>query len=188
MASKSIDYLRSLVRELAKLPDEIERVEFKCNQDDPERIAKYISGLSNAAALDENPHGYLVWGIDNNTHEIVGTKFQYRKARKGNEELEAWLARMITPRINFRFYEIPMEVDDAGNQKQVVLLEIPCAETEPTKYGSTGYIRVGSNLKPLVEYKVKEAELWKRFDTMPYELRLARTNATDDEVIESLNF
>ena len=71
MANKSITYLRSLVRELASLPDEIERVEFKCNNNDPERIAKYISGLSNAAALEEKPYGYLVWGIDNSSHDIV---------------------------------------------------------------------------------------------------------------------
>ena len=64
MANKTLDYLRSLVRELAGLPTEIERVEFKCNNDDPERIAKYISGLSNAATLEGNPHGYLVWGGD----------------------------------------------------------------------------------------------------------------------------
>ena len=42
---RSTEYLQSLVRELAKLSDEVEWVEFKCNNKDPERIAKYISGL-----------------------------------------------------------------------------------------------------------------------------------------------
>ena len=45
------EYLRSLVRELAKLPDETEWVEFKCNNKQPQMIGEYISALSNVAAL-----------------------------------------------------------------------------------------------------------------------------------------
>lgn len=180
---RSTEYLQSLVRELAKLSDEVEWVEFKCNNKDPERIAKYISGLSNSATLWEKPKAYLVWGIDDTTHKIVGTTFDYRKAKKGNEELEAWLARMINPRINFRFYEVEME-----KETKVVLIEIPCAETEPTKYASTAYIRVGSNLKPLVEYKEKEAELWRLFDSTLYELRIAAANMQEDDVVMTLDY
>lgn len=50
---RSTEYLQSLVRELAKLSDEVEWVEFKCNNKDPERIAKYISGLSNSAERND---------------------------------------------------------------------------------------------------------------------------------------
>ena len=35
MAIRLVEYLRSLVRELAKLPDETEWVEFKCNNKQP---------------------------------------------------------------------------------------------------------------------------------------------------------
>ena len=122
MAIRSIEYLQSLVRELIKLPSETEWIEFKGNNKDPQMIGEYISALSNSAALCERPKAYLLWGVQDDTHEIVGTHFQYRKMKKGNEELEAWLSRMLLPRINFRFYEIKM---DKG---MVVLLEIPCAE------------------------------------------------------------
>lgn len=44
MINKTNEYLQSIVRELSKLPTEIELVEFKCNYEDCERIAKYISG------------------------------------------------------------------------------------------------------------------------------------------------
>lgn len=180
---KSIGYLQSLVRELTKLPTETEWVEFKCNNKDPERIAKYISGLSNAATLCDKPQAYLVWGVENDTHKIVGTTFQYRKAKKGNEELESWLTREINPKINFKFYEVEMEPGI-----NVVLIEIPCARTEPTKFATTGYVRVGTNLKPLVEYKEKEAELWRMFDTTPYELRIAKYNSSEDEVVMLLDY
>ena len=86
MAIRSVEYLQSLVRELAKLPDETEWVEFKCNNKQPQMIGEYISALSNSAALCERPKAYLVWGVDDATHKIVGTEFQYRKMKKGNEE------------------------------------------------------------------------------------------------------
>ncbi len=177
------EYLQSLVRELAKLSDEVEWVEYKCNNKDSERIVKYISGLSNAATLCEKPKAYLVWGIDDTTHAISGTTFEYRKMKKGNEELEAWLVRMTNPKIDFRFYEVKMEQGIS-----VVLLEIPCAENEPTKYGTNAYVRVGSNLKPLVEYKDKEAELWRLFDRTPYELRVAVSDKSEDETVMLLDF
>ncbi|MCD8120608.1 MAG: putative DNA binding domain-containing protein [Lachnospiraceae bacterium] len=183
MSARTEEYLRSIVRELVKLPVENEWVEFKCNNKDTERIAKYISGLSNAAALCERPNAYLVWGVADDTHQIVGTDFEYRKARKGNEELEAWLARMINPKINFHFYDIFME-----NGKKITLLEIPCAEKETVKYGSSAMIRIGSSLKPLVDYPEKERELWKRFDTTAFELRIAERNISEDEVIHLLDF
>lgn len=180
---RTTEYLRSLVRELSKLSEEVEWVEFKCNNKDLERIAKYISGLSNAATLWERPKAYLIWGIDDVAHEIVGTQFEYRKTKKGNEELEAWLARMVNPKINFKFYEVEMEKDT-----KVVLIEIPCAETEPTKFSSNAYIRVGSNLKPLVDYKDKEAELWRLFDATLYELRIAAANLKEDDVVMMLDY
>jgi ATP-dependent DNA helicase RecG len=125
----------------------------------------------------------LIWGINDSTHVIEGTKFEYRKMKKGNEELEAWLARMTNPKMDFRFYEVEM---DEG--VKVVLLEIPCAEVEPTKYGAVAYIRVGTNLKPLVEYKDKEAELWRQFDSMLYELRIAGNNFTEDATVMALDY
>ena len=110
MAIRSMEYHKSLVRELVKLPSETEWVEFKCNNKEPQMIGEYISALSNSAALCERPKAYLVWGVQDDTHKIVGTEFQYRKMKKGNEELEAWLSRMLFPRINFRFFEVSMEV------------------------------------------------------------------------------
>lgn len=61
--------------------------------------------------------------------------------KKGNEELEAWLFRMLSPKINFRFFEILM---DEGS---VMLMEIPCAEKQPVQFSGREYIRIGTNKK-----------------------------------------
>ena len=182
MAIRSVEYLQSLVRELAKLPDETEWVEFKCNNKQPQMIGEYISALSNSAALCERPKAYLVWGVDDATHKIVGTEFQYRKMKKGNEELEAWLSRMLSPRINFRFFEVPMD------EGMVVLMEIPCAEKQPVQFAGGEYIRIGTNKKNLKEYPDKERELWRTFDSTPYELRIAMGNLNEDEMVSLLDY
>ena len=53
MAIRLIEYLKSLVRELIKLPNDTEWVEFKCNNKNPQMIGEYISCLSNSATLCE---------------------------------------------------------------------------------------------------------------------------------------
>lgn len=182
MAIRSVEYLQSLVRELIKFPNETEWIEFKCNNKEPHMIGEYISALSNSAALWNRPKGYLVWGVDDGTHEIVGTEFKYRKMKKGNEELEAWLSRLLSPRINFRFYEVKI------NSVQVVLLEIPSAEKQPVQFAGGEYIRIGTNKKNLREYPDKERELWRSFDIIPYELRYTMYNIEEDELVTLLDY
>ncbi len=182
MTYRSDRYYRSLVQELSKLSDETEWVEFKVGNKDPDRIAKYVSAVSNSATLQSRPCGYLVWGIENDSHQIVGTSFRYRRTRKGNEELEAWLDRMINPKIGFSFHEV-----EVFQGIVCTVLEVPCATTEPTKYGSTAYIRVGSNLKPLSAHHELEARLWRTFETTPSELRTAAASVTTDRVYELLD-
>ena len=187
MSSRSVEFYQGVVRSIASLQTEVEWVEFKVNNKDPERIAKYISGLSNAATLCDRPVAYIVWGIKDDTHKIVGTAFDYRKAKKGNMDLELWLNQIIHPKIDFKFHEVPFTNAD-GKQIHVTLIEIPCAESQPTRFESVSYIRIGSNLKPFAEFKEKEAELWRKFDKVPYEKRIAYQEASAQMVVTLLNF
>lgn len=183
MPSRPNEYYRGLVLELAKMPAETEWVEFKTNNAQPERIARYVSALSNSAALCGRPMGYLVWGVDDSTHEIVGTTFAYRSAKKGGEELEAWLTRMLNPPIGFSFHEV--ELDDGSH---VTVLEVPAARTEPTRFESVAYVRVGSSVKPLVGLRDREARLWRTFETVAPEMRPAATSVGDAGLSELLVF
>ena len=79
----STDYLIDLVLELCKQPHETEWIEFKVNNANPQRIGEYISALANSAALCQKVHAYMVWGVKNGTHEIVGTNFTPFTAKKG---------------------------------------------------------------------------------------------------------
>ena len=143
------DYQQSLLKELISLPKETEWVEFKHNNDNPQVIGEYISALSNSAALCGKAYGYLLWGIDDMTHEIIGTKFKPHLAKKGNEELENWLLRLLSPKINFIFYIL----EDDG--KYVVICEIQRAIHTPVQFEGNEYIRVGSYKKKLKTFPEK---------------------------------
>lgn len=181
-AEHSADYLANLVRELCALPQETEWVEFKENRAEPKDIGEYISALANAAALCGRPHAYLVWGIEDGTHAVVGTTFSPRAARVGNEELENWLLRLLSPRIHFRFFEGDVEV------RSVVLLEIEPAFCHPVRFQSQEFIRVGSYKKNLKDFPEKERALWRIFDRTPFEDGIAVERVTDEDVLKLLDY
>ena len=81
-----MENLELLVRELVKLPNENECVEFKHKNFDPEMIGQDISALANSAAYKGKDKAYMVWGIHNETHDILGTKYnQYSKLQENQE-------------------------------------------------------------------------------------------------------
>ena len=181
MTEKDRKYYLSLIEELRKLPMETEWVEFKVGNDAPPVIGEYISSLSNSAALHEREKAYVLYGVHNDTHEIVGTDFKYREAKVGNEELENWLLTQLTPRIDFKFVEA-----DTGKGR-VVVLEIPAAKIQPTAFKGIEYIRVGSYSKKLKDFPEKERKLWRSFEIRPFETMPAKENVDSGEVTELLD-
>lgn len=76
------EYLRNLVIELTKYPQETEWIEFKKNKIDPHKLGEYISALSNSAAILGKEKAYIIWGVNDKTHAIEGTNFHYRTEKK----------------------------------------------------------------------------------------------------------
>ena len=141
MITEHQDYYISLIERLRKLPVETEWLEYKSNNTEPQMIGEYISALSNSVALNNKEKGYLIWGIDDSTHDIIGTNFCPATSKKGNQELENWLVGLSNPKLNIQF----IEVDKDG--KKVVILEIPRASVKPTAFAGEEYIRIGSYKK-----------------------------------------
>jgi predicted HTH transcriptional regulator len=179
---QSANYLQDLIQELINLPNETEWAEFKANYQDPQMIGEYISALSNSAALCGKSKGYLIWGINDDTRKIEGTGFNYRKSKKGNEELESWLSRLLVPQIDIKFSEAEVDV------VTVLVLEIPCATTQPVRFAGVEYIRIGTSKKKLKDYPDKERQLWRTFDSTPFELRIVVRNISEDEIVMLLDY
>lgn len=175
-------YLDSLVAELRKLPAETGWAEFKENLKNPEDIGEYLSALSNAAALADKPEAYLVWGVKDTTHEAVGTTFDPWTLKKGNEDLQNWLARLLTPRLHFQFHEVLHE------EKRLVVLEIPRPHDRPVQFQGVEYVRVGSCRQKLKDHPQLERDLWRTFDTTPFEELVAQRHVNDAEVLTLLDY
>jgi len=96
--------------------------------------------------------------------------------------LENWLLQKITPKIHFQFLEFAIE------DKSFVILEIAAANHTPVQFDGTEYIRIGSYKKKLRDHSAKERELWRAFDQIPFERRLAAENQSSDQVLKKLDY
>ncbi|MEW6776724.1 MAG: ATP-binding protein [Bdellovibrionota bacterium] len=173
--------LTILVKQLVALPTETEWIELKYNNTNPDKIGQTISALANSAALERKPAAYIIWGVENNTHKIIGTSFKPRETKKGDQELESWLINLLSPRINLRFHE--GNVDNCP----VVVLEIQPANNSPVHFQSEEYIRIGSYVKKLREYPEKERALWKLFETISFEDNIAVDSLSSEDVLNLLD-
>ncbi len=177
-----VSRLKTLVERLTALPCETEWVEFKHNDFDQEDIGQYLSALSNSAALHRKEAGFLVWGIEDCTHQIIGTTFLPRMEKIGNQELENWLATQLFPRINFKIHEF----DYSG--KHIVVFEVPPATHTPIRFKDTEFIRVGSYKKKLKDFPEKERELWALFSHTTFEKGIAKREISSDLVLADLDY
>jgi len=147
----------ALIDRLRVLPTETEWFEFKRSRYEPQQLGEYLSALANAACLAGQPRGYLVFGIDDATHEVVGTDFDpYSTKGKGNQDLLPWLAAGLRPNTGVE----PHVAAHPGGR--VVLFEIGPANGEPVGFYGTPYIRVGASKTELGKHPEKARALWTR--------------------------
>ena len=146
-----------LVDELCQLSRETEWVEFKKNFHPPQTIGEYISALANAACLKYKPKAYLFYGIEDGTHEVVGTSFDpYTEKGKGNQDLLPWITAGLIPNPGF---EVSIVKHPRG---RVVVFEIEPARGRPVRFYGESFVRVGSSKTNLKRHPVKEGAIWSR--------------------------
>ncbi|MDX5413527.1 MAG: putative DNA binding domain-containing protein [Rhodobacterales bacterium] len=124
---------------------ENEVVEFKeaSNDYDTDRIGRYFSALANEANLRDADAGWLVFGVNNKTRDVVGTS--YRPERERLDGLKHQIAQGADPSTTFRQIH---EVDVDG--KRVVMLEIPPAPRGiPIAWQGQTYARAGESVTAL---------------------------------------
>ncbi len=141
------EYLLELIKN-----NECEWIEYKENWFDKEELGCYISAMSNSAAEIGEDFAYFIWGVNDKTHEIVGTTFCYDVDIK-NEPLKHYLARRLNPSISFIFETFYID------NKKVVCLTIPAAKRIMTEFDKIRYIRIGSSKEQLRKYPEREIDL-----------------------------
>ena len=145
--NRYIDILENLLT----FKDEYEWFDFKENWFSKDEIGEYISAISNGAAFCGKEYGYIIWGVNDKTKEIVGTTVNFDRDIDG-EPYKHYLARKLQPSIAFE------TVIFNYKNERIVMLIIPAAKSTKTKYNGIDYIRIGSSKEKLArfpEYEIK---------------------------------
>jgi ATP-dependent DNA helicase RecG len=171
----------ALLDRLLKEPSESEWLEFKHNNSDLEEIGSYISALANAAMLADQDRAFLVFGIKDGTREKIGTAIRLKQLKKGGENFENWLARLVEPRLLIEC------VDFTCGGLDFAIIAIEPSYHRPVRFSGTEYIRIGENKKKLSEFPEHERALWLATGRRKFENSIALTNQTAEQILEKLD-
>lgn len=149
--------LAALLDRLRAEPRESEWLEFKATRCEPRLLGEYLSALANSACLLGKPRAYLVFGVEDGSHAVIGTNFDPAAEKGiGSQPLPLWLSLGLHPNTGFDVHTFNYE------GKRVVLFEVHPAFDQPVKFYGTAYIRDGSSKTELEKYPRKQRQIWQR--------------------------
>lgn len=145
-------------------------------------IGSDISALANSAAYRGRDKAYMIWGVHDESHDIVGTNYNRFSKLIKNQEIESWLKNTVSKNADFDFFDT--EIDG----KKLVVLIIQKASGQPVTFKKEPFIRVGSYTKPLRDYPSMEAQLWDKLRLTNFEKLAAKADLQKDDVFKLLDF
>ncbi len=179
------DELIELLEALLSEPEEQSWLEFKTNvakqrtSVTPEGIGEYISALSNGACLFNKDYGYLVLGVEDRTHKVIGTNLKPRQFKIGNQDFELWLRTLLYPKISFEIFELSYQ------SNPIVIFQIPATKAEPVNFKEKPYIRINSQKTYLKNYPDYVRQIYNSQEDWSVKLiELADINDLDKEALE----
>lgn len=165
--------LKERLEYLLSLPAETEWVEFKeAKRSYPfDKLGRYFSALSNEARLKSQPTGWLVFGIEDKTHKIVGSNF--RPNHRDLDSLKKEIANKTSNALTF------IEIHELGlPEGRVVMFEIPPAiPGVPTTWNGHAYGRDGESTGAL---NFHEQELIRSMTRPDWSGEICRQATLDD--------
>ncbi|MEX2409933.1 MAG: RNA-binding domain-containing protein [Candidatus Paceibacterota bacterium] len=172
----------ALVDELLAFETERNYIEFKQNNENKDLIGKLCSAMSNTARIEQQDFAYVIWGVEDNTRNIVGTTFNPESKKIGNQVFILWLSTMLSPRITFDFRIVNHP------KGRLVLLEIPSAHSTPVEFQKAAYIRIGPATPRLSDYPEHHAKLINNLRPYMWEKAIAKSFVTSDVVLSLLEY
>lgn len=139
-----IDTLNQLLKSV-----EGEIVEFKkaTNSFDFDKLGRYVSAISNEANLRKKQYGWLIFGVDDKSHEFVGTN--YKNSATAIQRLKLDISQNTTGGLTFMDIFVVHPIV-AGRSKRIMMFQIPAAAIGiPTGWKNRYYERKGESLSPI---------------------------------------
>lgn len=171
----------ALLCRLLQEPSETEWLEFKHNNCDFEEIGKYVSACANASMLAGRDRAFMVWGIQDKTKKKLGANVTLADLKKGNENFQNWLARMIEPKLMIEF------VDFEEDGKKFSILSIDPSYDRPVRFAGDEYIRIGENIKKLRDFPEHERSLWLATGRRRFESAVAVAHQSEADILSKLD-
>lgn len=170
--------------ELSKILDELllnsenECVEFKKaeNNFDVDNLGKYFSALGNEANLKNKQYSWIIFGIDDKTHELTNTKF-YKDSNFN--KLKKQISDNTTDNIGFiEIYEL------IKDNKRVIMFQVPAASGTPINWKGFPYGRNGESLTPLAPNKIEQIKATANYDWSRQVIEKATIDNLDKNAIQ----
>lgn len=174
---KVLDYLR--IKD-----NECTWIEVKEEQINEDKLGETISAIANSCLLEGKECGYILIGVKDKVWEVVGTSKKFSNFHvKGGQDVELYLKTMLTPEINFYFFdEISIE------NKNISVVKIESASHTPIAYKKETYIRIGSNNKKLKEFSETAKKLWIKVSGFNYEDTIIKKDIGAEEILKFLDY
>lgn len=168
--------LSEILEQLLKNPEN-EYIEFKeaKNNFEIDKLGKYFSAISNEATLKEKQYGWIIFGINDRTHSVVGTNFQNNN---NFNKIKKQISENTTD--NISFIEIYSFLYDG---KRVIMFQVPAAFGTTIKWKKIAYGRNGESLTLLSDNKTEQIKIVSTFDWTRKIIENATINDLDKEAI-----
>lgn len=173
---KTYKELCDILNELIK-NEESECVEFKRaeNNFDIDRLGKYFSAISNEATLKNKQYGWIVFGIDDKTHQYTNTKFYYDN---NFNSIKKQISDNTTDNTTFiEIYKLEIE------KNRVIMFQVPAASGTPMNWKGFPYGRNGESLVSLAPNKIEQIKATANYDWSRQIIETATIDNLDKEAI-----
>jgi len=172
----------ALIDQLRSQTSEAEVVEFKHNNSDPKLVGKLCSAMANSARIAQQTCAFVLWGIDDENHCVLGTSFDPDSKTVGNEVFKLWLANRLSPSLALDFRRV------AHPEGSVVILKIPAATVSPVSFDAIAYLRLGSATPKLSDHPDSFKNLIDNLRAHSWEKDIAKHYVNSDTVLQLLDY
>jgi len=173
--------LKDILSDCLSCPSETEWLEFKLNNYEFNQVGKRVSAISNSACLNNKEHGFLIFGIEDETHNIIGTDFCPETEKAWSEPYLFKLSKNLNPDTS-----IPVFKTFQLEEKTIVMVIIPAAVDRPTSFQGIPYIRIDSATPKLWDYPDKERKIWNNVYNKNFEKQIAISWLLEQDIFDYL--
>lgn len=174
---KNTDELNKILDELLSNPEN-ECVEFKKaeNNFDIDTLGKYFSALGNEANLKNKQYSWIVFGVDDKTHELTNTNFY---SDNNFNKVKKQISDNTTDNIGFiEIYEFTRD------SNRVIMFQVPAASGTPINWKGFPYGRNGESIAPLAANKIEQIKATANYDWSRQVIEDATVDNLDKEAIK----